>query len=381
MDKSYGAILDRLLKRLEADDFKGYDPYDILLSPIPFRLFGTYAAAVATQLHKRNPVNIRPLLGIKKGHNPKAMGLLLYVYSRLQQRFPDRDYRSQLSRLFEYLKTHVSPGYHGACWGYNFPWASPGKYLPAFAPNAVVTSFVTKGLFEYYRLTKDPGVSSLLLSAAEFVRCDLPVYEDTTGRCISYTPFKKDICYNAALLAAEVLARAYVVSGEEALRSEALSVARFVLARQQSDGRWNYSQDPLSGQERSQVDFHQGFVLDSLKSIQHLTGITLQAGEEAIKRGVRFYKEYQFHADGSSYWRYPDEFPIDIHHQAQGIITFSIHDREVASTILNWTLNNLYDDRNDCFYYRKHRFLTDKTSYVRWGNAWMAVALTEMLTA
>jgi hypothetical protein len=296
----------------------------------------------------------------------------------LQQRFPDRDYRRQLERLFTYLKDHVSPGYHGACWGYNFPWASPGKYLPAFAPNAVVTSFVTKGLFEYHRLTEDPEAAALVVSAARFVRQDLPVYEDPTGRCISYTPFRRDICYNAGLLAAEVQARAYALTGEEQLRREALSVARFVVARQKSDGRWNYSQDPETGKERTQVDFHQGYILDSLKIIQELTGTTLQEGEEAIQRGMRFYKEHQFHPDGSSVWRYPAPFPVDIHHQAQGIITFSAADPAMSNTILDWTLKNLFDAKKGCFYYRKYRYFTDTTSYVRWGNAWMAVALVEM---
>lgn len=374
-------VFDRLTDRMESEGFRGYDPYDILLSPIPFRWFGTYAAAVVTQLHKRNPVNLRRFLGIPKTENPKALGLLLYAYSRLQVLCPDRDYSRQLQRLRNALFERTSSGYHGACWGYPFPWASPGKYLPAFAPNGVVTAFAVRGLHAYYLLTKDATARELILSAVDFVTHDLPAFEDPTGKCISYTPFRKDICYNASLLSAEVLARAYSITGDPVLKEHALSAARFVLARQHPDGRWNYSKDLNSGVEREQVDFHQGFVIDSLEHIQAYTGTRLQAGEEAIRKGLAFYREHQFHSDGRSRWRYPKEYPVDIHHQAQGIITFARHDPAFALTIFDWTLKHLYDNQKGVFYYRKHPYFTDRTSYIRWGNAWMAVALAEVMAA
>jgi hypothetical protein len=372
--------LDRLLTRLEAEDFRGYDPYDILLSPVPFRLFGTYGAAVATQLHKRNPVNLRPMLGIRKAHHPKAMGLLLYVYSRLQQLHPDRDYSRQLERIFSTLKEQASKGYHGACWGYHFGWASPGKFVPAFAPNAVVTAFVVKGLHAYWQVSGHAETKALILSAVDFVVQDLQVYEDATGCCFSYTPFKRDLCYNASLLAAEILARGYDLSHDPALKEKALSACRFVLSRQQPDGRWNYSQDPATGQEREQVDFHQGFVLDSLEAVQELTGTALQSGAEAVRRGLSFYRHHQFFSDGRSKWRYPKSYPADIHHQAQGIITFSRHDSAFSKIILDWTLKHLFDHRKPAFYYRKYSCFTDRTNYIRWGDAWMAVALTELVS-
>jgi hypothetical protein len=373
------AVFDHLTGVMEAEGFRGYDPYDILLSPFPFRLFGTYAAAVATQLHKRNPLNVRRLLGIPKTENPKALGLLLWAYSRMQSLRPDRDYSRQFQQLRESLLKLVSKGYHGACWGYPFPWASPGKYLPAFAPNGVVTAFAVKGLHAYYLLTKDSSARELLLSAVDFVTHDLPAFEDATGRCISYTPFRNDICYNASLLSAEVLARAYSITGDAVLRENALAAARFVVARQHPDGRWNYSKDLKTGVEREQIDFHQGFVIDSLEHIQQFTGTRLQAGEEAIRKGLDFYRTRQFRPDGRSLWRYPKEYPVDIHHQAQGIITFARHDPAFARTILDWTLKNLYDYQKGTYYYRKYSFFTDRTSHIRWGNAWMAVALAELV--
>ncbi len=376
--------LDRLIRHLESEGFRGYDPYDILNSPFPFRAFGTYGAAIATQLHKRNPINLRPLLGIKKEYNPKGLGLLLYAYSGLQQLRPHIDYEQQLTRLFQLISERITAGYSGACWGYHFAWASPGKFLPPFAPSGVVTAFVAKGLYAYYQLTGHPEAKKLLISAGDFIDRDLAVTTTAEGSCISYTPFQQDCCYNASLLAAETLAMVYAINGNEAFRTKAIDAVRFVIHRQHSDGRWNYSLDEKSGAERKQVDFHQGYVLDSINAIEQLTGSSIPGAGDAVRKGLEFYRSQQFTAEGQSLWRYPKRFPVDIHNQAQGIITFSKQRKlnpdypVFAAKIADWTLYSMFDQKKGYFYYRKYPFFTNRIPFVRWSNAWMLVALVEL---
>src|SRR5215831_18754342 len=67
-----------LLHYCQDNDWAGYDPYDALNS----RVFSKFPLAhnkfcriVFTQLMKRNPINLRPLFGIPKGQNPKALAL------------------------------------------------------------------------------------------------------------------------------------------------------------------------------------------------------------------------------------------------------------------------------------------------------------------
>ena len=70
---------------IERNHFAGYDPYDGLRSPI-FKAFAgrnRFLPLSVIQINKKSPINFRPLLMIKRGYNPKALGLLLYVYSRL----------------------------------------------------------------------------------------------------------------------------------------------------------------------------------------------------------------------------------------------------------------------------------------------------------
>jgi len=60
-----------------AENFRGYDPYDFLTSPI-FKLGflqNKPARFYSQQIFRRIPFNLRPLFGIKKGLNPVTIGL------------------------------------------------------------------------------------------------------------------------------------------------------------------------------------------------------------------------------------------------------------------------------------------------------------------
>jgi len=47
--------LDKLQAYIECEQFKGYDPYDTLNSPVPFKYFGKLIPVLALQFQKRNP--------------------------------------------------------------------------------------------------------------------------------------------------------------------------------------------------------------------------------------------------------------------------------------------------------------------------------------
>ena len=267
--KKIESSLHRLEEYIEKEGYRGYDPYDILKSYIPFKQLGKWPSAIATQIQKRNPVNIRPLLGIKKEINPKAFGLFLQSYSLLYQKTNDRKYLDKADYFFNWLNTNYSKGYSGKCWGYNFPWANPEKYMDACIPSSVVTGFIIKGLFEYHKITNNKeDVQNLIESACRFLDSDLEKVENSIGISISYTPVKKDICYNASLLAAESFAKAYTLNNNQRYRELAVRAVDFVIERQKPDGRWNYSKALDSDKEREQIDFHQGYVLESIFEIK-----------------------------------------------------------------------------------------------------------------
>lgn len=374
------AISD-LEKYLVKENYKGYDPYDTLNSWVPFRLLGKWGPVLAIQFQKRNPINIRPLLGIRKEINPKAYGLFLQAYSILYKKTGKEEYLKKADYFFKWLNENYSEGYSGKCWGYNFPWASREKYMKPFVPSAVVTGFVGKGLFEYYSIGKKKEVADLLESACLFLDKDLEKVTNDSGISISYTPVQKDICYNASLLAAEILAKTYSITKKEEYKNTARKAVNFVVSRIHPDGRWNYSLDLSFKKEDTQLDFHQGYVLESIHAIQNALEIKEAAWEKALQDGLRFYIEEQFHECGRSYWRLPKPYPVEIHNQSQGIITLkrlkNYHPKAAsfASTIADWTIANM-QDQDGHFYYQLAKNYKHKIPYMRWSQAWMFLALT-----
>ena len=105
--------LDRLLHYIEGEEFRGYDPYDALNSYIDFTRYGKWLPVLAIQLQKRNPVNLRPLLGIRKDYNPKGIGLLLQAYSILYERDKRPEIRANMEFLFDWLISNYSRDYSG----------------------------------------------------------------------------------------------------------------------------------------------------------------------------------------------------------------------------------------------------------------------------
>ena len=368
---------------IEKQGFKGFDPYDVLCSKIPFHWLGRWGEVLAIQFQKRNPINIRSLIGIKKEYNAKAIGLLLESYIKLEKLQPQKDFTSQINFFFSFLKDTISPGFNGACWGYPFAWSTTEKHLPANAPNVVVTAFAVRGLHSYYEKTNDPIAAELIHSAARFVFMDLPRNESSEGTFFSYTPFQQDCCYNASLFAAEILARSVSISANESFRTLAISAVDFVVKQQQDDGHWNYSRSLKTGEERAQIDFHQGYVIDSIFLIAQFLKIENHAWNKAVSDGTKFYREKQFLDSGQSLWRIPKAYPVDIHNQSQGIITFlrlSQLDSSYlpfANTIAEWTKMNMQHS-SGYFYYRKLKGYTNKISYLRWSNAWMLLALVTL---
>jgi len=375
---------NNLQKYIKSENYKGWDPYDTLNSFLKFKLLGTFFSALAIQIQKRNPINIRTLLGIKKEYNPKGVGLLLKAYCILYLKTSNRDFLEQATYLFSWLKNNYSTGYSGYAWGYNFDWASPGNYLNAHIPSVVVTSFVTDGIFEYFKITNDSSAREIILSAASYIRNDIPRTEFAEGICFSYTHLNADCCYNASLLAAEVLARANLLCpNPEDVYLVHRSVS-FVLSKQKNDGSWYYSFNPANNTERKQIDFHQGFILVSLYNISQLLPEIQESINLPLIKGLDYYKNNQFFSNGQSIWRIPKLWPVDIHNQSQGIITFALLKRygesyiEFAQRIMEWTISNMQSPKG-FFYYKKGKYYKIKTPFMRWSQAWMLLAFAELM--
>lgn len=362
-------------------DYKGYDPYDALNSFIPFGKMGKWPGLIAIQVLKRLPVNVRPLLGIGKKLNPKAAGLFLHGYSLMFELSGSDYYARQARHLFDILLQSPTPGYDGLGWGYPFKWTSSVKSLPAYSPTSVATGFIARGVAEYHRVFEDTRAEKALLEMARFIDSHIPRKETENGLVLSYSTVSQDCCINASLLAAEVLALGNRLGGERRWAQMAEDALSFAINTQEEDGRWTYSIDLESGKQRDQIDFHQGYVIESIYNIQKSLKLTSPNIDSAIAKGLNFYRNELISEHGRAYFRHPRKWPTDIHHQAEAIIAFSrFHEKNpgLSSRAVEWAIENM-QQKNGAFGYRRYRSFTDKTAYMRWGQAWMFLALATYL--
>lgn len=382
MEKLIEDSLSKLIAYCDNENYKGYDPYDTLNSWIPFLSLGKWPAVLATQFQKRNPVNIRPLLGIKKFHSTYGMGLLLKAYVKLYSLTKNSNYISSITFIKDWLlKNHTT--YKGEiCWGYDYPYATPNFVHQQNFPTVIHHSFIIDALYEYYLAFNDSEVKDLILRSEKFIINHIPQIEIGNGICLGYNPHSYDCTYNASVHAARCLAIADNLSNSNKNINLIKDVVNFVISKQKSNGVWYYSFNKNDTAENKQIDFHQGFILEALFDIMKFTGYNDNELEQAIRKGVQFYKTEQFFNNGQSKWRLPKVYPVDIHNQGQGIITFSKlkdYDNEYLSfayKILIWSIENMQSKRG-YFYYRNYRNYKNKIPYMRWSQAIMLLSFVE----
>mgnify|MGYP003656207267 CR=1 FL=1 len=247
----------------ENENYKGWDPYDGLNSWVIQKTpFGKsrFLRLVWIQLFKRNPINFRPLFGVKKEYNPKGLGLFLIGYCNLYKVNNKPEYLTKINFLADQLLELKIKGYSGACWGYNFDWQARAFFQPKYTPTVVATTFITEALFKAFEITKNEVYLETGLSASKFVLNDLnKSYDDTGDFTFSYSPLDKTQVYNAGLLGAKLLCLVYNYTNEAALLENAKKVVSYVCKKQKKDGSWTYGTLPF----HQWIDnFHTGYNLE-----------------------------------------------------------------------------------------------------------------------
>lgn len=360
----------------------GYDPYDALNSSVfnrtPLARSGL-ARFAFTQLLKRSPVNLRPILGIEPAQNPKALGLFLSAYVG-RARAGDATARALAATVAARLLELRSPGTAYWCWGYSFPWQMRSRLVPRFAPNLVCTTFVANALLDAQKLGLGDEFLQAAASAGEYIAKELYWREGEHEGFAYPLPDIHLPVHNANLLGAALLCRLSRFTGDRGSVDIALRVARYSARAQNADGSWPYG---VASAQQWIDNFHTGFNLCALKALNK--SLDTDEFRPALLRGLAFYRDHFFEPDGVPKYFHNRTYPIDIHAVAQSIITLTAlggHDvrlADLARGVLAWALAHMWDDRG-YFYYRVLRSLTIRTPYMRWSQAWMLLALVSTLS-
>jgi hypothetical protein len=217
-------------------------------------------------------------------------------------------------------------------------------------------------------------------SACEFIVRDLRMCRQTADElCFSYTPIDSRYIHNANVMGAWLLAEVAAQTSEKELAAMALASARYTARRQRLDGAWGYGE---AANEAWIDNFHTGYVLMALK---HLAA-RLRTDEFAacVSKGYRFWKTHMFRHDGAPKYFLDRVYPIESHCVATAILTFlafADEDAEgchLALRSAQWGTAHLQNPAG-YFDYQITPFYRSRIPYMRWVQAWMQRALTELL--
>lgn len=375
---------EQLADYCERSEYKGYDPYDGLNSrlfqAIPLVRNNRLAKLVWIQAFKHSPINFRPLVGVKKDYNPKALGLFLSSFCALYRKEQKEAQLEKIRFFIKRIEAATTPGWSGACWGYNFDWQARAFFQPKYTPTVVASTFIANALLDAYDILQEDELLQMARSTCDFILNDLNRTNTPEGTfAFSYSPLDKSVVFNASLLGSKLLARVYSHTRESILYEEARNSVAFCCNFQKADGSWSYGTYDF----HQWIDnFHTGYNLECLSDYMRYTGDT--SFENQLEKGFEYYVNTFFTEEGIAKYYHNSVYPIDIHAPAQLIITLVrlgklSEYQDLADRVLNWTIDNM-QSRRGYFYFQLKKMFKSQIPYIRWAQAWMFYALSHYLT-
>ena len=368
----------RLAVWLDEHDYRGYDTFDGLSSPIlrPLTFETRFLRTVLLQGVRRFPVNLRPVLGIKTHHSSKGMGFLARGFLRLYQVTGDELWADRARMALDWLIEHKQPGFSGACWGNHFDYQSRGFYLPKGVPTVVWTSLIGHAFLDGFQALGREQYLDTAVSACEHILKDLDRLPDGEGTCISYIPTGKTWVHNANTLGASLLARTYAHTRNGQYFDLAQKAIRYTAQYQRPDSSWYYGEK----ENLHWVDsFHTAYVLDCFKHYSVSTGD--RQFDRVMRNGYDYWSQTFFLEDGTPRYYHHKTLPLDIQCSSQAIDTlvfFSDIDPDnmrLALKVAKWTIDNMQDPSGYFYYRRYSQWLVNKTPTLHWGQATMLCAM------
>ena len=374
----------RLSDWLERNEYRGYDTFDGLearfVRPLTFE--SKFLRTVLQQGIRRFPINLRPLLGVRKSHSTKAMGFFARGFLRMYQATGEQEWADKAVFALEWLIDNQCKGYSGACWGNHFDYQSRSTYVTKNVPSVVWTALIGHAFLDAYEYFHDERFLAIAESACGHIERDLGVYTEDDTVCIHYFPTSNHQVHNANTLGASLLARTYGHNGNVRCRALAEAALKYTAKYQRTDGSWYYGQAP----NLHWVDnFHTAYVLDSFKHYEMTTGDP--RFHNLIVNGYEYWKNAFFLPNGKPRYYGHKTLPLDIQCCSQAIDTL-VFFRDIdpdsvtlALRVARWTIDHM-QDRGGYFYYRRYNsWLVNKTPTLHWGQATMLCALAGLYRA
>ncbi|NLH77927.1 MAG: hypothetical protein GX465_12905 [Acidobacteria bacterium] len=361
--------LEKLERWIEANDYRGYEPFDGLASRLRVLTFNRlFLERLLQQAVRQSPVNLRPLLGIKPQESTKGQGYMAWGYIPMYKLTGDPAYRAKAIRCLEWLDRHKAPGYVHHSWGNHFDFSSRVGKLLKFEPIIVWTSLIGQAYLDAYEAFGEKRFLEIAESICSWI-LEVPREITPDGACLSYVAFEQRSIHNSNMLGAAMLARTGRLLGRPDYLEVAGQAMAYSCARQRPDGSWYYGEH---ADQRWIDNFHTGYDLDSLKV--YLENTDDRRFEDHLRRGFAFYRSSFFEPSGRPKYYHDRAYPIDSQCAAQAVETMSRFAGEedgaldMAIRVADWTIDHM-QDKKGFFYFRRYPMATAKTPMFHWAQA------------
>ena len=376
--EAIGESLDLVRRWVEKAEYCGYEPFDGLSSWARPLAFGyPLGERILQQLVRQSPINLRPILGIRRKESTKGRGYMALGYVALYRATGERQYLDRATQCLEWLDERKVGRFRHHSWSNHFDFVARGGGYTKDDPIIVWTSLIGHAYLEAYEVTGREWFLGVAESVSRWI-LELPREKTDRGSCISYRAEIQSSIHNANMLGAGFLARMARHTGSQECRDVARAAMEYSCARQLSDGSWWYAEDA----KYHWIDnFHTGYNLDSLHVYVEATGD--EEFRPHFERGLAFFKAHFFEDDGRPKYYHTRTYPVDIQCAAQAIDTLTLCSGRdpaclrIAERVAEWSIRNMQDSEG-YFYYRQYPLMKAKIPMLHWGQATMFKALAHL---
>jgi hypothetical protein len=283
----------------------------------------------------------------------------------------------------DWLIENQTKGYHGACWGLNFPWMAKNIYYPANIPFITHTPYCIEALFKYFDVTNDYTAKDIALSALNFLEKDINILLDENEiLALSYSPLKEDrIVLNANSYAMMMYAlyASRIKNNKKYLKEKADRLFNYIKSRQNRDGSWYYYDDNKNG---NFIDcFHSCFILKNLIKYARYLNVNV---DDIINKGIMYILRYLLDSNIFLVKRFAISSNIslvkyDIYDQAEFLNILIMKDNyEIARKLYQSIIDHFFVTSANTFGSQIYKFgKLNKMNYLRWAVMPTIFVLTE----
>lgn len=379
-EREFYGSLTRLDAWVQRAGYKAYDPFDGLSAPLApiLTLRQPFLKQVWQQGIRRFPLNLRPLVGVRRSMSTKAMGFFAKGYLRLYQATGDERFLERTRYCLQWLMDNRCPQFKGIAWGNHFDYQSRAGNIEKGCPTIVWTGLIGHAFLDAYEELGDVRYLDVARKVCFFITDELDRDEYGETAYLRYYPKAVHLVHNSNMIGASMLARTHYHAAKPDDLELSKRAVRWTVQHQMANGSWNYGE----GGRFSWVDsFHTGYVLETLDYFIRYSGD--DEFEENLVRGYDFYINTFFEENGTPRYYDHKTRPLDIQCASQGIQTLvnlrRLNPRsvEVAAKVARWTIANMQDPTG-YFYFRKYPLITNKTPTMHWGQATMFSAMATL---